>query len=238
MKLMAKLSLKNHLSYSMLHLLIHSLLKTVPKINSQSTKPTSKLSSPHITKSSLNPVSFYKDVMLSLTTEKINKLLDVIFTLKTLPLMPKLINQIKSKVLKSDSHLLQLTESFQSFHQPEDFSEEWKRLKFIKKPVERKPQLIFWLSSQSLNKIKNNKRKLKTSQFFLQLLSHWIPTQLKSFKIYLNLLTRRSFWDYWLKSHWRTKLARKLSEWWLFQLMLKITKLSKLERKGKFIINF
>ena len=238
MKLMAKLSLKNHLSYSMLHLLIHSLLKTVPKINSPSTKPILKLSSPHITKSPLNPVSFSKDVMLFLTMEQINKSLDAIFTLKALPLMPKLINQTKSKVLKLDSHLLQLTESYQSFHQPEDFSEEWKKLKFIKKPVERKLPLIFWLSFQLLNKIKNNKRKLKISQFFLQLLSHWIPTQLKSSTIYFNSLTKKSFWDYWLKSHWRTKLARKLSEWWLFQLMLKIMKLSKLERKGKFIINF
>lgn len=142
-KPMAETSLKNPLSYSMLLPPTHTLLKIVPKINSLSTKLTLIPSLLHITKSPLNPVSFSKVVMSSSTTEKINKSLDVIFTLKTLPLMLKPINQPKSKILKSDFHLLQLMDSSQFFHQPEDFSEECKRVKSIKKLQERKLQLIF-----------------------------------------------------------------------------------------------
>lgn len=142
-KLTAEPSLKNPLSYFMLLPPTHSLSKTVPKINSPSTKPISIPSLPHITKSPLNQVSSLKDVMSSSIMEKIKKSSDAIFTLKTLPLMPKLINQPKSKISKLDFHLLQLMDSSQFFHQPEDFSEECKRLRFIKKLQERKLQVIF-----------------------------------------------------------------------------------------------
>lgn len=235
---MAEPSLKNPLSYFMLLPPTHSLSKTVPKINSPSTKPISIPSLPHITKSPLNQVSFSKDVMLSSIMEKIKKSSDAIFTLKTLPLMPKLINQPKSKISKLDFHLLQLMDSSQFFHQPEDFSEECKRLRFIKKLQERKLQVIFWLSFQLLNKIKNNKRKFKTFQSFHQLLSHWTQIPPKFSMICSDLLIKKNFWDYWSRSHWKTKPARRLSEWWLFQLMLKITKLLKSEKKGNFIVIF
>ena len=142
-KLTAEPSLKNPLSYFMLLPPTHSLSKTVPKINSPLTKPISTPSLPHITKSPLNQVSSLKDVMSSSIMEKIKKSSDAIFTLRTLPSMPKLINQPKSKISKLDFHLLQLMDSSQFSHQPEDFSEECKRLRFIKKLQERKLQVIF-----------------------------------------------------------------------------------------------
>lgn len=237
-KLTADPLLKNLLFFFTLHQLIHSLSKTVPKINSQSTKPISKLSLLLITKSPLNPAYFSKAVKLSSTMEKIKKSLDVIFTLKPLLSMLKAINQQKSKISKSDFHLLQLMDLSQYFHLPEDFSEEWKSLKFIRKPVERKLQLIFWPLFQSLSKIKNNKRKLKIIQFFPLPLNHWIQTQPKFFTIYLDLLIKKSFWDYWSRSPWKTKPAKKLSEWWLFQLMLRTMKHSMSERKGNLFNKF
>ncbi len=209
-KLTAETFLKNPLSYSMLLPLTHTFLKTVPKINSLSTKLTLIPSLPHITKSPLNPVSFSKVVMLSSTTEKIKKSSDVIFTLKTLPLTLKPINQPKSKILKLDFHLPQLMDLSQFSHQPEDFLEECKRVKSIKKLQERKLQLIFWLLFQLLNKIKNNKRKLKTIQSFHQLLNHWTLIQLKFSMIYSDLSIKKNFWDCWSRSHWKIKQAKRL----------------------------
>lgn len=84
-----------------------------------------------------------------------------------------------------------------------------KRLRFIKKLQERKLQAIFWLSFQLLNKIKNNKRKLKTFQSFHQLLSHWTQIQLKFSMIYSDLLIKKNFWDYWSRSHWKDKASKK-----------------------------
>lgn len=170
--------------------------------------------------------------MLSWTMAKTRKSPDVTSTQKKLPLTLTPTRLPSLKRWKSDCHLPQLTVWSQSSHQPEDIWEEWKSKSISRKTEVKKPHLTSWVSFQVPKQPRPNQRRSRTTQFFLQTLNLWTQTQSKSSTTCLHLLTRKNCCAFWSRSHSRIKAARRLSEWWLFPLMLRTMRHCRSERRG------